>query len=45
MAEDEMVGCLHQFDEFEQPPGIGDGLKWLSNREAWHAEVHGVTKS
>ena len=26
MAEDEMVGCYHQFDghEFEQAPGVAD---------------------
>ena len=41
MIEDEMVGWHHQLDgrEFEQAPGVGDG------QEAWHAAVHGVTKS
>jgi len=41
MTEDEMVGSHHWLDghEFEQALGVGDG------REAWHAAVHGVTKS
>ena len=41
MTEDEIVGWHHQLDghEFEQAPGVGDG------REAWHAAVHGITKS
>ena len=41
MTEDEMVGWHHQFDghEFEQAPRVGE------DREAWHAEVYGVTKS
>ena len=36
-----MVGWHHRLDgyEFEQAPIVGDGL------EAWHAAVHGVTKS
>ena len=40
-AEDEMVRWHHQLHgyEFEQAPG--DGEDW----EAWHAAVHGVTKS
>ena len=40
-TEDEMVGWHHRLDgyEFEQAPIVGDGL------EAWHAAVHGVTKS
>ena len=35
-----MVGWHHQLEgqEFEQAPGVDD-------REAWHAEIHGVTKS
>ena len=39
--EDEMVGWHHQLDgyEFEQALGVGE------DREAWHAAVHGVTKS
>ena len=42
MTEDEMVGWNHQLNrhEFKQALGIGDG-QW----EAWHAVVHGVTKS
>ena len=38
MTKDEMVGWHHQVngDEFEQTPGDG---------EAWHAAVHGVSKS
>ena len=41
MTEDEMVGWHHGLHghEFEQAPGVGDG------QEAWHAAVHGVTKS
>ena len=41
MAEDEMVGWHHCLNghEFQQAPGVGDG------QEAWHAAVHGVTKS
>ena len=39
-TDDEMVGWHHWLDghEFEQALGAGD-------REAWHAIVHGVTKS
>ena len=41
MTEDEMVEWHHQLDgrEFEQALGVGD------RQEAWHAAVHGVTKS
>ena len=41
MAEYEMIGWHHRLDghRFGWTPGIGDG--W----EAWHATVHGVTKS
>ena len=41
MTEDKMIGWHHQLDEheFEQVPGVGDG------QGAWHAAVHGVTKS
>ena len=41
MAEDEMVEWHHQLDrhEFEQTPGV------VIDREAWHAALHGVTKS
>ena len=36
-----MAGWHHELNEheFEQAPGVGDG------QEAWHAAVHGVTKS
>ena len=39
--EDEMVGWHYQLNghEFEQAPGV------VMDREAWHAAVHGVTKS
>ena len=41
MTEDEMVGWHHRLDgyEFEQALGV------MMDREAWHAVVHGVTKS
>ena len=41
MTEDEKVGWHHRLDGhgFGQTLGIGDG------QEAWHAAVHGVTKS
>ena len=41
MTEDEMVGWHHQLNghEFEQARVMVKG------REAWHAAVHGVTKS
>ena len=40
MTEEEIVGWHHRLNgcEFEQAPGDED-------REAWHAAVHGVTKS
>ena len=51
-TEDEMVGLHHCLSgyEFEQTLGIDDGQGSLGccspiNREAWHAVVHGVTKS
>ena len=39
-AEDEMVRYHHQLNrhEIKQTPGDGE------DREAWHAEVHGVAK-
>ena len=41
MTRDKMVGWHHQLDghEFEQAPGNGE------QQDAWHAAVHGVTKS
>ena len=41
MTEDEMAGWHHQLNghEFEQTLGADDGS------EAWHAAIHGVTKS
>ena len=41
MTEDELVGWHHRLNghEFEQAPGDGE------DREAWHAAVHGVSKS
>ena len=41
MTEVEMVGRHHGLNghEFEQAPGDGE------DREAWHATVHGGTKS
>ena len=41
MREDEMVEWHHQLNEheFDEAPGVGNG------QEAWHAVVHGVTKS
>ena len=41
MTEDDMVGWYHQLDGrgFEQAPGV------VMDREAWHAAVHGLTKS
>ena len=41
MTEDEMAGWHHWLDghEFVWTPGVGD------NREAWHAEIHGVANS
>ena len=41
VTEDEMIGWHHQLNghEFEQTQEV------VKNREAWHAPVHGVTKS
>ena len=41
MTEDEMVGWHHQLDE----PNLSKLRKLVMDREAWHAAVHGVTKS
>ena len=39
MTEDEMVGWLHRLNGHEFEQASGGGL------EAWHAAVHGITKS
>ena len=41
MTEGNMVGWHHQLNgrEFEQAPEM------VTDREAWHAAVHGLTKS
>ena len=41
MTENEMAGPHHQINghEFEQTPGL------VMDRKAWHAAVHGITKS
>ena len=36
-----MAGCHHQLDGHEFEQGLGDG----EGQEAWHAAVHGVTKT
>ena len=42
-----MVGCHHHFSghEFEQTPGNNEGQAIMKDREAWHAAIHGVTKT
>ena len=41
MAEDEMVGRHHQLNGH----GFEQTLEDSEGQEAWHAAVHGVTKS
>ena len=41
MPEDEMVGWHHRLDGQESEQALG----LVMDREAWHAVVHGVTKS
>ena len=44
MTEDEIVGWHHRLNghEFEQAPGVGDGLM---DREGWRVAIRGVAKS
>ena len=46
MTEDEIVGWHYQLNGhgFGWTPGVGGLREWV-DREAWHAAVHGVTKS
>ena len=41
MTEDEMVGWHHQ----QMDMGLGGLWELVMDRGAWHAVVHGVTKS
>ena len=41
VSEDERAGCHHRCNEHEPGQTPGDGR----DKEAWHAAVHGVTKS
>ena len=41
MTKDELVGCHHQLDGHE----LSKLQELVMDREAWHAAVHGVTKS
>ena len=42
MTEDEMVGWHHRLNGHEI---MGKIWEIVNDREAWHAAVHGVTKS
>ena len=41
MTEDEMAGWHHRLDGDE----LGKLRELVMNREAWHAVIHGVSKS
>ena len=41
MTEDEMVGWHHQ----QMDMGLGGLWELVMDRGAWHAAIHGVTKS
>ena len=41
MTEDEMVGWHHRLDEMS----FSKLWEMVQDREAWHAAVHGATKS
>ena len=45
MREDEMVGWHHQPSMDSMNMGLGGLRELVMDREAWHAVVHGVTKS
>ena len=46
MTDDEMVGWPHRLNghEFEQPPGVGDGLGSLEGCSSWDCKELYVTE-